>query len=103
MHWRSRVQPNEAPYLRLGDTTFVIGEVRKRYALPANSNVAIAKGKARVGFQMSGAMPAIEIGQLSSYQERLLLSKTMAARQSATTDLLAQFQTEGQLINSPAK
>jgi hypothetical protein len=98
-----RVQQNEAPYPGFGDTTFVIGKEWKLYELSTKSNVAIAKGKAVVGFQLSGAKQVIEIGQTIVVSGATSLTKkpTVAA-QSATTDLLPQLQGKGQLISNPA-
>jgi hypothetical protein len=98
-----RVQQNEAPYSGFGDTTFVIGKEWKLYELSAKSNVAIAKGKAIVGFQLSGAKQVIEIGQTIVVSGTTSLTKKAAvATQSATTDLLPQLQGKGQLISNPS-
>lgn len=98
-----RVQQNEAPYPGFGDTTFVIGKEWKLYELSTKSNVAIAKGKAVVGFQLSGAKQVIEIGQTIVVSGATSLTKKAAvASQSATTDLLPQLLGKGQLISNPA-
>jgi hypothetical protein len=98
-----RVQQNEAPYPGFGDTTLVIGKEWKLYELSAKSNVSIPKGKAIVGFQLSGAKQVVEIGQTIVVSGATSLTKkTTVAAQSATTDLLPQLQGKGQLISNPA-
>jgi hypothetical protein len=99
-----RVQKNEAPYPGFGDTTFAIGKDWMFYELSAPSTLAIAKGKAVVAFQLSGAKQVIEIGQTVVVSGAKSLSKKApVAVQSATTDLLPQLQGKGTLINNPAK
>jgi hypothetical protein len=98
-----RIQQNEAPYPGFGDTTFVIGKEWRLYELSAKSNVAISKGKAVVGFQLSGGKQVVEIGQTIVVSGATSLTKkTGVVAQSATTDLLSQLQGKGQLISNPA-
>jgi hypothetical protein len=98
-----RVQKDEAPYPGFGDTTFVIGREWKLYEMSAKSNIAIAKGKGVVGFQLSGAKQVIEIGQTIVVSgAKTLTPKTAMVTQSATTDLLPQLQGKGKLISNPA-
>jgi hypothetical protein len=98
-----RVQQSEAPYAGFGDTTFVIGKEWKLYEWSAKSNLSIAKGKAIVAFQLSGAKQVIEIGQTIVVSGATSLTKkTTVATQSATTDLLPQLQGKGRLISNPA-
>lgn len=98
-----RIQQNEAPYPGFGDTTLTIGSEWKLYEVAMRSNRPISKGKAVVGFQLSGAKQTIEIGQTIVVSGATSLStKAAAPTQSATTDLLPQLQGKGRLISNPA-
>jgi hypothetical protein len=98
-----RFQQNEAPYPGFGDTTLMIEKEWKLYEVTAKANSSIAKGKAVVAFQLSGARQVIEIGQtIVASGATTLATKPAAAAQSATTELLPQLQGKGRLISDPA-
>ncbi len=98
-----RFQQNSAPYPGFGDTVMIIGKEWKLYEMAAKSNIAIPRGQAVVGFQLSGAKQVIEIGQtIVASGATTLSNKPGKATQSATTDLLPQLQGKGKLISNPA-
>jgi hypothetical protein len=98
-----RFQQNAAPYPGFGDTTMVIGKEWRLYEMTAKSSIAIPKGQAVVGFQLSGARQVIEIGQtIVASGATTLSSKSGKATQPATIGLLPQLQGKGKLISDPA-
>ncbi len=98
-----RIQMNAAPYSGFGDASLSIGKEWKLYEVPSKSTIAISKGLAVVGFQLSGEKQIVEIGQtiVVSGATSLTAKPASAPAQSATTDLLPQLQGKGQLISNP--
>jgi hypothetical protein len=98
-----RFQQNAAPYSGFGDSTLIIEKDWKLYEVAAKANIAIAKGQAVIGFQLSGAKQTLEIGQTIVVSGATsLTTKSARTVQSATTDLLPQLQGKGRLISNPA-
>jgi hypothetical protein len=98
-----RFQQNSAPYPGFGDSTLIIGTEWKLYEVATRSTIAIPRGQAVVGFQLSGAKQVIEIGQtIVASGAKTLSARSAKAEQSATTDLLPQLQGKGRLISDPA-
>lgn len=100
-----RIQQNAAPYPGFGDTVLDIGRDWKLYEVQATSNIAIAKGLAVVGFQLSGAKQVIQIGQTIVVEgaESLTSSvKTTTTAAGALPLMLPQLEGKGTLINDPA-
>jgi hypothetical protein len=98
-----RIQQDAAPYPGFGDTVISIGPDWQLYEIRGTSNIAIKKGLAVAGFQLSGAKQIIQIGQTIVVEgaDSILASTKIAAATPAASKMVPNLEGKGKLINEP--
>jgi hypothetical protein len=98
-----RIQQNAAPYPGFGDTVIDIGPEWQLYEIRGTSNIAIKKGLAVAGFQLSGAKQIIQIGQTIVVEgvDSIRSSTAAAPATTAASKMVPNLEGKGKLINDP--